>query len=216
MRSLLSIGSTCPQSCASWDDDALVLGLEAGNERAFTEIYERYWQRLYALAHRKLKASADAEEVVQDVFVNLWHKRSTARIYKLDAYLFAAAKYKIIDCLRARMTHSGYIAYAAPHSRLADRSMEGELGAIDLSGALAASVGHLPENTQTVFRLSREEYQSVPEIAVRLNLAPKTVEYHLTRSLRFLRARLREFLLFPFILAQVIFEHKTFIINYLY
>jgi RNA polymerase sigma-70 factor (ECF subfamily) len=202
MTGLSSIGSTCPQSCSSWDDDALVLGLEAGNERAFTEIYERYWQRLYTLAHRKLNASTDAEETVQEVFVNLWHKRGTARIHKLDVYLFAAAKYKIIDCLRARMAHDGYVAYVAPHTRSIDRSTEEVLGASDLSGALAASVGRLPANTQTVFRLSREEYQSVPEIAVRLNLAPKTVEYHLTRSLRFLRARLKDFLLFPIILAQ--------------
>ena len=205
MRVVSSIGSTHPQSCAAWDDDALVLGLEAGNERAFTEIYERYWQRLYALAHRKLNASTDAEEVVQDVFVTLWHKRSTARIARLEVYLFAAAKYKIIDCLRARMAHSGYIAKTTPYSRSDDRSTEEELDASDLSGALAASVGVLPENTQTVFRLSREAYQSVPEIAVRLNLAPKTVEYHLTRSLRFLRARLKDFLLFPIILAQLLF-----------
>jgi RNA polymerase sigma-70 factor (ECF subfamily) len=79
------------------------------------------------------------------------------------------------------------------------------MSAADLSAALAASVGSLPANTRAVFRLSREQYQSVPEIAVQLNLAPKTVEYHLTRSLRFLRARLKDFLMLAILLPQLLF-----------
>jgi RNA polymerase sigma-70 factor (ECF subfamily) len=191
--------------CAAWDDDALVAVLEAGDEKAFTEIYERYWQRLHELAHRKLGSAADAEEVVQDLFVALWHKRATARIHKLDVYLFTAAKYKIIDCIRSRATHEGYVAYAAPHLAVADHATEETMGAADLSAALAASVCSLPTNTQAVFRLSREQYQSVPEIAVQLNLAPKTVEYHLTQSLRFLRTRLKDFLVLALLFSQLLF-----------
>jgi DNA-directed RNA polymerase specialized sigma24 family protein len=52
----------------------------------------------------------------------------------------------------------------------------------------------LPEKSQTVFRLSRLEHQSVEEIAARLDVTPKAVEYHLTKSLKLLRTYLREFL----------------------
>ncbi|WP_165963542.1 RNA polymerase sigma factor [Hymenobacter radiodurans] len=200
-----SVASKTQRPYSAWNDDALVAALEAGDEKAFTEIYERYWQRLYELAYRKLGSAADAEEVVQDLFVAFWQKRATARIHKLDVYLFVAAKYKIIDCIRSRATHEGYVAFATPHLPTADRATEETLSTADLSAALAASVGSLPANTQAVFRLSREQYQSVPQIAGQLNIAPKTVEYHLTQSLRFLRARLKDFLVLTLLAYQLLF-----------
>lgn len=205
MKVLSSATPALARPYAAWDDDALVAALEAGNEQAFTEIYERYWQRLYALAHRKLGTAADAEEVVQDLFVALWQKRTTARIHKLEAYLATAAKYKIIDCIRIRAAHAGYVAYTAPRAALADPTTEEMMSAADLSAALAASVGSLPAHTQAVFRLSREQYQSVPEIAAQLRVAPKTVEYHLTRSLQFLRTRLKDFLVLALLFFQLFF-----------
>ena len=203
MKVLPFTGSEHPRSYAARDDDALVAALEADDEKAFTTVYERYWQRLYELAYRKLGSPTDAEEVVQDVFVALWHKRATARIEKLDAYLLTAAKYKIIDCVRARLTHEHYVAHTTPRLTLADRSTEEGMGAADLAAAVAASVGHLPESARTVFRLSREEHQSVPEIALQLNLSPKTVEYHLSRSLRILRADLKDFLVVGVVLIHL-------------
>jgi RNA polymerase sigma-70 factor (family 1) len=190
---------------AAWDDAALVIALEASNKQAFSEIYARYWQPLYALALRKLGTAPDAEEVVQDLFVALWQKRATARIHTLEGYLATAAKYKIIDCLRARMAQAGYVAFATPRLVSADPTTEEILSAADLSEALAASVASLPAHTQAVFRLSREQYQSVPEIAAQLNLAPKTVEYHLTRSLRFLRTRLKDFLMLGLWFSHLLF-----------
>jgi len=92
------------------------------------------------------------------------------------------------------MTHAGYLAYARPHISEADRTTEDVVAASDLSLALVASVQHLPEHTQQVFRLSRFEHKSVPEIASRLNLSQKTVEYHLTRAMKMLRVSLKEFL----------------------
>jgi RNA polymerase sigma-70 factor (family 1) len=195
MKVLAFRGSEHSRPYAACGDDVLVRALQAEDERAFAEIYARYWPPLYTLACRKLHSGPDAEEVVQDLFVALWRKRATAQIQQLEAYLFSAAKYRIIDCLRARLTHQGYVRYAAPRLRLADSGTEETLGAAELAAALAASVGSLPEHARQIYQLSREQYRSVPEIAVQLNLAPKTVEYHLTRSLRFLRARLKDFLL---------------------
>lgn len=189
------IGALHPRFYAAWEDGALVEALRQEDEKAFAEIYERYWRRLYELAHRKLNSGPDAEEVVQDVFAALWLKRATARIQVLEAYLFSAVKYKIVDCLRARITHAGYVAYAAPRTTAAASDTEDTLHAAELAAVLAAGVNSLPAHAREIYRLSREEYQSVPEIALRLHVAPKTVEYHLTRSLRFLRACLKDFLL---------------------
>jgi len=192
MRVLSS--ATAALACATWSDEALVRALGEDDEKAFAEIYERYWQPLHQQATRKLGRPEEAEEIVQDLFVTLWNKRRTAAIQQLDAYLFAALKYKIIDCIRAQLVRKNYTATGPHWSAAPDRSTEETLAATDLSHALAASVNHLPGHSREAFRLSRQEHQSVPEIAARLQVSTKAVEYHLSRSLRFLRTYLKDFL----------------------
>ena len=179
---------------AAWNDAALAQALAQGDEQAFAEVYERYWEPLHAQAVRKLRCAHEAEEVVQDLFVALWHKRRTATIQQLDAYLFAALKYRVIDRLRAQLVRHAHAATLPAHHAAPDHGTEDAVAAADLSAALAASVQSLPTHAQTVFRLSRLEHRSVPEIAAQLQLSPKTVEYHLARSLKLLRTYLREFL----------------------
>ncbi|WP_324671148.1 RNA polymerase sigma factor [Hymenobacter sp. GOD-10R] len=187
---------------AAWSDDALVQALSKGDAKAFEEIYTRYWYPLFEVAHRKLNSREAAEELVQELFTALWHKREVHTISKLKPYLHSAIKYQIIDAIKSKITHAGYLAYTRPHLSDLDSTTEEVVAVADLSLALVASVQHLPEHTQQVFRLSRFEHQSVPEIAVRLNLSQKTVEYHLTRAMKMLRVKLKDFLplvLFTFI-----------------
>jgi RNA polymerase sigma-70 factor (ECF subfamily) len=188
---------------AAKDDAALVEALATNDEQAFAEIYERYWEPLHAQAGRKLRCPHEAEEVVQDLFVALWHRRHTAAIQQLEAYLFAALKYRIIDCLRAQLVRKEHATAPARRGAPADHGTEHAVAATDLAAALAASVRSLPGHAQAVFRLSRLEHRSVPEIAAQLRVSPKTVEYHLARSLKLLRNYLKEFLVGTVVLAQV-------------
>jgi RNA polymerase sigma-70 factor (ECF subfamily) len=58
-------------------DDAYLLQLMADDDdRAFTEIYNRYWDRLFYVAGIKCRDTALAEEIVQDIFLDLWSRRS--------------------------------------------------------------------------------------------------------------------------------------------
>jgi len=196
----LSHKSLAPLRTA-WDDVALVQALAQDDELAFAEIYERYYAPLHAQARRKLPCAHDAEELVQDLFIALWHKRHTAAIQQLNAYLFTALKYRVIDCVRARLVRKKYATTFPQHLAKPDRGTEETVAAADLHAALNASVRHLPAHAQAVFRLSRLEYRTVPEIAAQLRVSPKTVEYHLARSLKLLRGCLREFLLGLVLLA---------------
>lgn len=179
------------------DDAALAQQLAAGDEAAFRAIYERYWRELYRLAWRKLDDRAAAEEIVQELFVDLWHKRESRRIEHLPSYLHAALRYGVADHLRAEYHRKKHLTLTSPPAEEAplDHATEQALAADDLERALARRVEQLPAPMREVFRLSRLEHQSVPEIAARLHLSPKTVEYHLTRALKLLRGGLRDFLL---------------------
>jgi RNA polymerase sigma-70 factor (family 1) len=182
------------QLYAAWTDEALVRALWNEDKQAFAEIYERYWELLLGVAYRKLNSREAAEEVVQDLFAALWLKRHAQDIHALKSYLLTAVKYRVIDVLKARIIQASYLEHSRVHVLAEDHSTEETVAADDLSVALLQSLMRLPEHTREVFRLSRLEHQTVPEIAVRLNISRKTVEYHLTRALKVLRVSLRDFL----------------------
>ena len=179
---------------AGLNDDALVRALRRGDEQAFAEIYDRYGFQLIEQAFRKVNSREAAEEIVQDIFAALWHRRATADIEKLPEYLGTAVKYRVINLIKSKLTHEGYLAYCRGLASEADHRTEHDLAAADLAGALGRGLAHLSGHTRDVFQLSRLEHQTVPQIAVRLKLSPKAVEYHLTRALKYLRVSLKEFL----------------------
>jgi RNA polymerase sigma-70 factor (ECF subfamily) len=203
-RPLPAAARPAQEAYAAQDDAALVQALRQGDTVAFAEIYERYWWPLFQLAARKLGSREAAEELVQDLFTTLWHKRAEHQIQHLQHYLHAAVRHRVIDCLKARAPRETYVAYHGTRLTQPDHSTEEEVAAHDLSGALQASLTQLPDHTREVFRLSRFEHQSVPEIAGRLNLSRKTVEYHLTRALKQLRISLKDFLVLGAVLLGAV------------
>ena len=195
-------GAKHPRLYAAWNDAALIQALQRGDEQAFAEIYTRYGFELIQQAYRKVNSREAAEEIVQDLFATLWHKRETAVVHKLKEYLGSAVKYRVINLIKNQMTRASYLAYSRTVASEADYSTEQDLAAMDLSVALKTGLDQLSGHTREVFQLSRIEYQTVPQIASRLQLTPKTVEYHLTRALKLLRVSLKEFLvLVIFIMA---------------
>jgi RNA polymerase sigma-70 factor (family 1) len=186
---------------ASWTDAALLEALESDNWKAFAELYERYWYRVFALAYRKLKSREIAEELVQELFAALWHKRKQQAILQLEDYLLVAINHRVLTYIRAHRVRAHYADYVRSLSTEATHETEDALAAADLSAAFMRGVEQLPEKSREVFLLSRLEHQSVAEIATRLDVTPKAVEYHLTKSLKQLRMYLREFLatLLPFL-----------------
>ncbi|WP_128544575.1 sigma-70 family RNA polymerase sigma factor [Larkinella soli] len=186
-------------------DGLLVILLQKGDHGAFREIYLRHWHPLLVMARRKLQSQEVAEELVQDLFVDLWERRQTARIDELRNYLFGAVKYKVLNEIRSRLQQSRFQQQAGASLPEADHRTEEMLAYEELSDAVRSSIALLPEKTQLIFRMNREENQSVRQIAHRLQVPERTVEYHLTQSVRALRLHLKDFVmctLFLFGLAQ--------------
>ena len=191
-----SFVNSLPSSAhASWTDEALLQALRADDRAAFAELYERYWYRVFALAHRQLKSRETAEELVQDLFATLWHKRAEHAIQHVEHYLMAAISHRVLGHLRAHQVRTAYADYCRWQQADTTHETEQTLAAADLTEAFAQALLRLPEQSREIFRLSRLEHFSVAEISLRLNLSAKAVEYHLTKSLRQLRVHLKDFVL---------------------
>ncbi|MGI4740311.1 MAG: RNA polymerase sigma-70 factor [Janthinobacterium lividum] len=179
---------------ASSSEADLLAALRTDDGGSFAEIYARYCYQLFTVAHRKLQDREAAEELVQDLFESLWNRRASHDIQQLEQYLFSALRYRIINYIKAQQVRTGYELYCRLAASDAHTNTEETLAYSELSAALLAGVRKLPAKSREIFQLSRLEQYSVAEISGRVNLSEKTVEYHLTKSLKLLRSYLRDFL----------------------
>lgn len=168
----------------------MVSALMGGDRNAFAEIYERYWSPLYQLAYQKVRSREIAEELVQNLFVSLWVKRGETTIRELRPYLFTALRFSIINHIESDQVHERFITHYESFMRQTSVQPTDELALRDLTDAIERSLHTLPEQTQQVFRLSRFDCLTIPEIAARLNLSEKTIQYHLSKALRVVRDNL--------------------------
>lgn len=169
-------------------DTLLLELLKKGDDKAFTAMYNRYWDRLLFIAGIKFRDLAVAEEIVQDVFLDLWKRREELEITTgLEPYLAVSVKYKVINAQAKLKRAMEYRQYAVHHNPLHDNDTEEWLRFRELKHKLSRLVSALPEKCRITYQLSREEGLSQNEIAARLNVSKKAVEANLSRALKSLR-----------------------------
>jgi RNA polymerase sigma-70 factor (family 1) len=176
-------------------DEQLVARLTGSDEAAFRMLYDRYWQRMLVKAYTRLGSHADAEEVVQDAFINLWKRRARLSLrHSFHTYIAAVVRYEVMARV-ALNKHGRHAALEDQHlESLSDDATRQWLAFDDLAEEIEKAVQALPEKCRLVFRLSREEGLSEKQIAGKLAIAPKTVEAHMTKALKSLRTALNHLL----------------------
>ena len=123
----------------------------------------------------------------------IWHKRESLRVINLEAFLAVSLRNLIIDYVRRNIQEEHYLE-KLQHFFPTEAFVTSEAVQLnELTEAIQNALAKLPEKTREVFVLNRFEHLTIREIALRLNLSEKTIEYHLARSTAFLRQNLRDF-----------------------
>ena len=181
----------------SHTDQQLLSLLQNSDENAFTELYNRYWDKLLVRGLTQLNSLEDMEELLHDIFVKLWNRRATLDIkYSFHTYIAAMLKYEILRLLTERRKKPSIESTNTYGDKAAEDSTSKLLDFKDLQQQLEASVRQLPDKCQLVFRMSREQGLSQKQIAHALNITPKTVENHINRALRILRTTIQNIRIF--------------------
>jgi RNA polymerase sigma-70 factor (ECF subfamily) len=162
--------------------------IRCNDESAFTMLFDRYWVRLYKTAFRYLKDHEAAEEVVHDVFLNIWDRRLHLEIESIPNFLLTAVRYQVYNRLRAvkppvdlRITDVeifDLLDHNKGESHIKDQELQQELNQY---------LEQLPKRCQEIFYMSRVNQLSNQEIAGRLGISKRTVENQLTVALKHLR-----------------------------
>jgi RNA polymerase sigma-70 factor (ECF subfamily) len=178
----------------TYTDQELFRLLRQNDEAAFTELYNRYWEKLLFIAGIKLRDLAIAEELVQDIFFDLWQRRSQLELTgEPSHYLAVCMKHKVINAQAKRKRALDYQAYSGKLSAREDNSTEHWLSFEELKDKLASLVARLPEKCRITYQLSREAGLSQKQIARKLQVSEKAVEGNLSRALKALRIGLSHF-----------------------
>ena len=172
-------------------DRELLERLRQGDSAAFDEIFRQWYGPLVGTAERMLRDRAVAEELVQDVMLELWRRReSLAADGSPQAYLFQATRNRVLNHLR----HLKIQARSEPDVRAESSSSTPHADAAvaedELDAAVQRAVQSLPDRCREVFELSRVHGLKYAEIARQLGISVKTVEAQMGKALRMLRERL--------------------------
>lgn len=163
--------------------------LRAGDATALEELYRRDAGWVFATALRALRSHHDAEDVCQQVFVDVWRGRAGFDPARgtADAWIAGITHRRVLDRLRARTRQARADDAARPAEPATDAATEVVAGL-----AVETELESLPPEQQTVVRLAVVEQATHTEIADRTGLPLGTVKSHVRRGLARLRRRWEE------------------------
>lgn len=162
------------------------------HQAAFTELYNRFWQKLFAVAYNRLREVQAAEDIVHDVFASLWANRQKLEIDMLDNYLATAVKYAVLNRLKKKARERVY-QKATQQAPVVELPSETALHYKRILELVRSEVEKLPEKCRLIFKYSRDEGMPVRQIATKLSISPKTVENQLNKALRQLKLATKSF-----------------------
>ncbi len=175
-------------------DAELIRRLRSDDRSAFDALFRQYARRVYGFALGYVKSPEEAEELVQDVFLNVWEHRHTLQPDgSLRGYLFTATYHAVLNFFRRHTREQRYLEYLRQHFEEAQSHLDEYLDGQELERLTDAALARLPPKRREVFLLSRREGLTYAQIAQRQGISPKTVEAQVSEALRFLRKYLRRY-----------------------
>ncbi len=178
-----------------YEDSLLSALLTQEDEAAFNEIYNRYWRKLYNECYKRLKDKDLCADVIQDVFADLWIKRTARNIDNLAAYLHTATRYQVFF-LYKKHKHIPNLDEAIECLMIPDMQTNNTLFEKELFECITLWLEKQPQKRKEVFQQKFFNEKSTREISELLNVSQKTVQNQFTTSIKSLRTHLAKILMF--------------------
>lgn len=178
-----------PDTKDTHQEQELITRIAAGDEAAFTALFDAYKDRIYSIAMRLTRNPAVAEEIVQDVFLKIWLKKEgLAEVGHFRAYLFTATRNEVISAIRRLARRRVLVQEAAKTGTTEVNDTDSLLLDREYQQILRQAVEQLPPQQQKVYRLMKEQGLKRDQVAGQLGMSPETVKMHLSLAMRSVRA----------------------------
>ena len=172
-------------------DEELVLLLKERDKLAFTEIYQRNWHTLYLHTFKILGDEDESKDLVQDAFFSIWEKSGDLEIKtNLKGYLFVAVRNRIFSLIRKKKANPDFVDVVIEELNQLDNTTVEHIDERELIYLIDLEIEQLPKKMKEVFKLSRKEFLTNKEIALKLNMSEEAVKKQIHRSIKTLKLRL--------------------------
>lgn len=177
-------------------DNELIKMLKSGDSDAYTEIYDRYKLLLFNHAYKKLGDADAAQDVLQDVFLNLWNRRGQlSESENLGGYLYTSIRNKVFNIIAHAKVRNVYADSIYRFAQSEHRHADYLVRERQFSKLIEKEIDALPPRMREIFLLSRKEHLKNKEIADKLSLSEHTVATQIKRAIKILQVRLGPFML---------------------
>ena len=178
-----------------------MMGQLTRNE-VFTLAVQKYSDAVYRAAMHNSRCAADAEDVVQEVFVELWHRKDSVTVgEQIQAFLYRAVYTRALNVLKHRDIKNSYEAVMQEvYNKRAlfyqpdDNDVLKRIEDRELRKHIISAIDELPEKCKLVFKLSYLHNMKNKDIAEAMDVSLRTVEAHMYKALKFLRSRLEGYI----------------------
>lgn len=174
------------------DLDELICRLKQHDKEAFNLLFYMYAEKIFKFSLTFFNNEVEAEEVVQEVFLKIWLKRETIKDpTTFNAFIYTIAKNLIFNNLKKNVYRKKYESYLYNKVEEGRNDTENEVLHEETRRRIATAIDALPKQRRKVFVMSRMEGLKNREIAEQLDISLKTVETHMSLSLKHLRSVLQ-------------------------
>ena len=168
--------------------------IKNSDSKAFRELYNILWKPLYVRSYAILRDKQLSEDILQEVWIDLWQRRHEIENNNIEAYLFRAVRFKAYNQFRNTNSRRKILENLLS-SRLKNRTnnVEDSLNLKETQNALRKAIDNLPPKCRKVFELSRFEGLKNEEISQKLDISKRTVENHISNALKVLKSKIAYF-----------------------
>lgn len=164
-----------------------------GNAETFEKVFHTYYKALVVYAKTILKDMDEAEDIVQQMFITIWEKRSSLEIHtSLRAMLYRSVYNACLNKIKQQAVRSKYASDA--QYQLQKAATDEQMQQKELQKSIEDALNALPEQCGKIFRMSRYDQLKYQEIADELGLSVKTVENQMGKALKIMKEHLKDYL----------------------
>lgn len=181
---------------------------KSGDELAFELLFRKYYVQLCSFANKFTSNTAESEEIVQEVFLNIWKKRDQLKLkQEIRPYLFKSVQNMCFNIIQHRKVIDQYHAVI----NIVYQNREEEFNTYELvlyhelQTSVDKAISSLPTQCRRIFQMSRKDGLKYTEIAERMNISVKTVETQMSRALAKLKVELKDYL--TIVLVSLLLNH---------
>jgi len=152
---------------SSYSDGELLSAIRHDDEKAFAELFERYWKQVHAMTYAMVHSMEATQEIVQNIFISLWDHRATLSISHLPSYLQVATKNCVLNYIDSQLNDRKH--WDCNRSIDQQAHFDHDVTVNELMEVRECGMNDLPGKPKNIFRLHELDGLSTSEVARSLN-----------------------------------------------